>query len=149
MNKPMLKWLSVEIDNLQPKSRFGDILVFMPTEQDIRDTCELIKAKNYKNTVIFPLFARLSGSEQSKVFSRISARKIIVATNIAETSITIPGIKYVIDTGLARISRYNPRSRTTSLPVTRNIKKQCGSAKRKMRQGSKRDMHTAFFRTGV
>jgi len=107
-----------EIDNLQPKSRFGDILVFMPTEQDIRDTCELIKAKNYKNTVIFPLFARLSGSEQSKVFSRIPSRKIIVATNIAETSITIPGIKYVIDTGLARISRYNPRSRTTSLPVT-------------------------------
>ncbi|MGD9383393.1 MAG: ATP-dependent RNA helicase HrpA, partial [Desulfobacterales bacterium] len=78
----------------------------------------LIKARNYKNTVVFPLFARLSGSEQSKVFSRIPARKIIVATNIAETSITIPGIKYVIDTGLARISRYVPRSRTTSLPVT-------------------------------
>lgn len=106
------------IDDLQSKSPFGDILVFMPTEQDIRDTCELIKAKNYKNTVIFPLFARLSGPEQSKVFSHISARKIIVATNIAETSITIPGIKYVIDTGLARISRYVPRSRTTSLPVT-------------------------------
>ena len=106
------------IDDLQSKSPFGDILVFMPTEQDIRDTCELIKAKNYKNTVIFPLFARLSGSEQSKVFSPIPARKIIVATNIAETSITIPGIKYVIDTGLARISRYVPRSRTTSLPVT-------------------------------
>jgi ATP-dependent helicase HrpA len=106
------------IDDLQSKSPFGDILVFMPTEQDIRDTCELIKARNYKNTVIFPLFARLSGPEQSKVFSRIPARKIIVATNIAETSITIPGIKYVIDTGLARISRYIPRSRTTSLPVT-------------------------------
>ncbi|MFO7972917.1 MAG: ATP-dependent RNA helicase HrpA [Desulfobacterales bacterium] len=106
------------IDDLQSKSPFGDILVFMPTEQDIRDTCELIKAKNYKNTVVFPLFARLSGPEQSKVFSTIPARKIIVATNIAETSITIPGIKYVIDTGLARISRYLPRSRTTSLPVT-------------------------------
>ena len=106
------------IDDLQIKNRFGDILVFMPTEQDIRETCELIKARNYKNTFIFPLFARLAGSEQSKVFSSIPARKIIVATNIAETSITIPGIKYVIDTGLARISRYNPRSRTTSLPVT-------------------------------
>jgi ATP-dependent helicase HrpA len=106
------------IDDLQLKSPIGDILVFMPTEQDIRDTCDLIKSRNYKHTVIFPLFARLSGSEQSKVFSRSSARKIIVATNIAETSITIPGIKYVIDTGLARISRYVPRSRTTSLPVT-------------------------------
>ena len=106
------------IDNLQIRSRFGDILVFMPTEQDIRETCELIKGRNYKHTVIFPLFARLAGSEQSKVFSNISARKIIIATNIAETSITIPGIKYVIDTGLARISRYTPRSRTTSLPVT-------------------------------
>ncbi len=106
------------IDNLQIKSHVGDFLVFMPTEQDIRDTCELIKARNYKDTVIFPLFARLAGSEQSKVFSHIPSRKIIIATNIAETSITIPGIKYVIDTGLARISRYNPRSRTTSLPVT-------------------------------
>jgi len=106
------------IDNLQIKSPSGDILVFMPTEQDIRETCELIKARNYKNTVIFPLFARLAGSEQSKVFSHIPSRKIIIATNIAETSITIPGIKYVIDTGLARISRYTPRSRTTSLPVT-------------------------------
>ena len=90
----------------------------MPTEQDIRETCELIKGKNYKDTIIFPLFAKLAGSEQSKVFSQIPARKIIIATNIAETSITIPGIKYVIDTGLARISRYTPRSRTTSLPVT-------------------------------
>jgi len=106
------------IDNLQIKSRYGDILVFMPTEQDIRETCELIKARNYKNTVIFLLFARLAGSEQSKVFSQIPSRKIIIATNIAETSITIPGIKYGIDTGLARISRYTPRSRSTSLPVT-------------------------------
>ena len=106
------------IDKLQIKSRSGDILVFMPTEQDIRETCELIKGRNYKDTIIFPLFARLAGSEQSKVFSQIPARKIIIATNIAETSITIPGIKYVIDTGLARISRYTPRSRTTSLPVT-------------------------------
>ncbi|MBW2327237.1 MAG: DUF3418 domain-containing protein, partial [Deltaproteobacteria bacterium] len=91
---------------------------FMPTEQDIRETCELINGRKYKNTVIFPLFARLAASEQSRVFSNISARKIIVATNIAETSLTIPGIKYVIDSGLARISRYTPKSRTTALPVT-------------------------------
>jgi ATP-dependent helicase HrpA len=106
------------VDRLFKETDSGDMLVFMPTEQDIRETCELLREKNNKNASILPLFARLSASEQSRVFSRGSGRKIIVATNIAETSITIPGIKYVIDTGLARISRYTPRSRTTSLPVT-------------------------------
>jgi len=105
------------VDKLQKKSLYGDIIVFMPTEQDIRETCEILEGRNYKSAIILPLYARLSSSEQSKVFSRLAGRKIIVATNIAETSITIPGIKYVIDTGLARISRYNPRSRATSLPV--------------------------------
>ncbi len=106
------------INDVQKKSLSGDILVFMPTEQDIRETCDMLKGKDYKNVIVFPLFARLSAWEQSRVFKRISGRKIIVATNIAETSLTIPGIKYVIDTGLARISRYSPGSRTTSLPVT-------------------------------
>jgi len=106
------------VDRLFKETHSGDMLVFMPTEQDIRETCDLIREKNNKNATILPLFARLSASEQSRVFSRELSRKIIVATNIAETSITIPGIKYVIDTGLARISRYTPRSRTTSLPVT-------------------------------
>ena len=106
------------VDRLLKKTHSGDMLVFMPTEQDIRETCDLLKEKKDKNATILPLFARLSASEQSRVFSQIMGRKIIVATNIAETSITIPGIKYVIDTGLARISRYTPRSRTTALPVT-------------------------------
>ena len=105
------------VDKLQKKSPYGDIIVFMPTEQDIRETCEILQGRNYKSVIVLPLYARLSSPEQSKVFSRLAGRKIIVATNIAETSITIPGIKYVIDTGLARISRYTPRSRTTSLPV--------------------------------
>jgi len=106
------------VDRLFKKTDSGDMLVFMPTEQDIRETCDLVREKNDKNATVLPLFARLSASEQSRVFSRGLGRKVIVATNIAETSITIPGIKYVIDTGLARISRYTPRSRTTSLPVT-------------------------------
>ncbi|MBC8432994.1 MAG: ATP-dependent RNA helicase HrpA [Desulfobacterales bacterium] len=106
------------LDKLQRESPFGDILIFMPTEQDIRETREVIEGRQYKNVAVLPLFARLSAAEQSKVFAPMAARKIIIATNIAETSITIPGIKYVIDTGLARISRYTPRSRTTSLPVT-------------------------------
>jgi ATP-dependent helicase HrpA len=102
---------------LHRESPFGDILIFMPTEQDIRETLDLLEGRSLQGTSILPLYARLGASEQSKVFSRTSGRKIIVATNVAETSITIPGIKYVIDTGLARISRYTPSSRTTSLPV--------------------------------
>ncbi|MCF8068037.1 MAG: ATP-dependent RNA helicase HrpA [Desulfobacterales bacterium] len=95
----------------------GDILVFMPTEQDIRETCETISGGKEKNLTVLPLFARLSAAEQKRVFYSVPGRKVIVATNIAETSITIPGIKYVVDTGVARISQYVPRSRTTSLPV--------------------------------
>jgi ATP-dependent helicase HrpA len=100
------------------ESRYGgDILIFMPTEQDIRDTCELIEAKLDYDATVLPLFSRLPWTEQRRVFQPAPSRKIVVATNVAETSITIPGIRYVIDTGLARISQYNPRSRTTSLPV--------------------------------
>jgi ATP-dependent helicase HrpA len=105
------------VDKLQAESRHGDILVFMPTEQGIREACEMIEGRGYPDVNVLPLFARLSAAEQSKIFSHLPGRKIIVATNIAETSITIPGIKYVIDSGLARISQYAPRSRTTALPV--------------------------------
>lgn len=105
------------VDQLQGKDPFGDILVFMPTEQDIRDTCEAILGRKYPGVSVLPLFSRLSAREQGRVFGGTSGRKIIVSTNVAETSITIPGIKYVVDTGLARISRYSARTRTTSLPV--------------------------------
>ncbi len=105
------------VDTINRRGQYGDILVFMPTEQDIRETCELLEGRNYKNTFIYPLFARLPASEQSKIFAHPKGRKIIVATNVAETSITIPGIRYVVDTGLARISKYSPGSRTTALPV--------------------------------
>ncbi len=105
------------VEKLQQESPRGDILIFMPTEQDIRDAIELIKGRHDKGVTVLPLFARLSADEQAKIFRKTPGRKIIVATNIAETSITIPGIRYVIDTGLARISKYSPRSRTTALPV--------------------------------
>ena len=105
------------VEILLKKTGFGDILIFMPTERDIRETGDLIEGRRFKGVTVFPLFARLSALEQANVFSRIRGRKIIIATNIAETSITIPGIKYVIDTGLARISKYLPSSRITSLPV--------------------------------
>ncbi len=95
----------------------GDILVFMPTQQDIMDTCAMLTAGKDGNTTVLPLFGRLSSSEQQRVFARTKKRKIVVATNVAETSITIPGIRYMIDTGLARISEYNPGTRTRRLPV--------------------------------
>ena len=106
------------VDRLQRERPYGgDILVFMPTEQDIRETCELLEAKNHMGLTVLPLFARLSAGDQSRVFSPVRGRKVIVATNVAETSLTIPGIRYVVDTGLARISQYQPRTRTTALPV--------------------------------
>jgi ATP-dependent helicase HrpA len=109
--------------------RPGDMLVFMPSEQDIRETCELIEAEKPPGARVMPLFARLSSADQSRVFSRLPQKKIIVATNVAETSITIPGIRYVIDSGLARIARYSPRTRTTSLPVVPVSKSSCDQRK--------------------
>lgn len=106
------------VERIIKKSPFGDILVFMPTEQDIRETCEILEASRTPGTIVLPLYARLSAPAQSRVFKPAAGRKIIVATNIAETSITIPGIKYVVDTGLARISNYIPASRTTTLPIS-------------------------------
>lgn len=95
----------------------GDILVFMPTETDIRETVQRLEDKRYFNTIVLPLFGRMAAGDQQRIFQQTREEKIIVATNVAETSITIPRIKYVVDTGLARISQYNPRSRTQSLPV--------------------------------
>ncbi len=106
------------VETVCSKSRSGDILVFMPSEQDIGETMELIRGRQMAGTTVLPLFARLSAKEQSRVFSSQVGRKIIVATNVAETSLTIPGIKYVVDTGLARIPSYSPRTRTTALPVS-------------------------------
>ncbi len=106
------------VDEIQRQSRTGDILVFMPTERDIEETIELIQGRKYPGTLVLPLFARLSARDQARVFSRGVGRKIIVSTNVAETSLTIPGIRYVVDSGLARILHYSPRTRTTALPVT-------------------------------
>ncbi len=104
--------------NILSKTRAGDILIFMPTEQDIGETMEILRGKNLPGVAILPLFARLSAKEQTRVFATGAGRKVVVSTNVAETSLTIPGIKYVVDTGLARIPAYSPRTRTTALPVS-------------------------------
>jgi len=95
----------------------GDILIFLPGERDIHEMREMLAGARYPKCEIIPLFGRLANHEQQKIFNRSPLRKIIVATNIAETSITVPGIRYVIDTGLARISRYSPHTRTQRLPI--------------------------------
>ena len=105
------------VDALERGRDAGDILIFMPTERDIRETCDLLEGREHRDWTVYPLYARLSSAEQRRVFRSVRGRKIIVATNVAETSITIPGIRYVIDTGLARIARYNPRTRASGLPV--------------------------------
>jgi ATP-dependent helicase HrpA len=105
------------VEGIMRRRDSGDVLVFMPTEQDILETCERLEGRGYPNTAVLPLFGRLPWSRQKRVFS-VQGRKIVVATNVAETSLTIPGIKYVVDAGLARISRYMPGTRTTVLPVS-------------------------------
>ncbi|MDH5767134.1 MAG: ATP-dependent RNA helicase HrpA, partial [Gammaproteobacteria bacterium] len=95
----------------------GDILVFLTGERDIRDTTDFLRKAQLHNTEILPLLARLSSQEQNKIFHSSSQRRIILATNVAETSLTVPGIKYVIDTGYARISRYSWRSKMQRLPI--------------------------------
>ncbi|MBD2794235.1 ATP-dependent RNA helicase HrpA [Xenorhabdus sp. 5] len=95
----------------------GDILVFMSSEREIRDTADALNKQNFPHTEILPLFARLSNSEQNRIFQSHVGRRIILATNVAETSLTVPGIKYVIDTGYARISRYSYRTKVQRLPI--------------------------------
>ena len=95
----------------------GDILVFLSGERDIRDAARHLQKRQLHNTDVLPLLARLSASEQNKIFHQSSKRRIVLATNVAETSLTVPGIRYVIDSGLARISRYSWRSKIQRLPI--------------------------------
>ena len=95
----------------------GDVLLFLPTEKDIRSCAEILRGR-IKTHRILPLFGRLQTKDQRLIFKTSKEPKIVVATNVAETSVTVPGIRYVVDTGLARIGTYHPRSRTMRLPIT-------------------------------
>jgi ATP-dependent helicase HrpA len=114
--------------DLFTKEPKGDILVFLPTERDIRDCCQLLENK-IPQAVILPIFGRLPAADQRRIFQNFAQVKIVVATNVAETSVTVPGIRYVVDSGLARISYYNVRAKTTSLPVSRISKASCDQRK--------------------
>ncbi|CAL9475574.1 ATP-dependent RNA helicase HrpA [Streptomyces sp. enrichment culture] len=104
------------VDELQAEGP-GDILVFLSGEREIRDTADALLKKKLRNTEILPLYARLSHAEQHRVFQQHSGRRVVLATNVAETSLTVPGIKYVIDPGTARISRYSHRTKVQRLPI--------------------------------
>ena len=95
----------------------GDILVFLSGEREIRDTADALNKRDLPHTEVLPLYARLSNSDQNRVFHSHTGRRIILATNVAETSLTVPGIKYVIDPGTARISRYSFRTKVQRLPI--------------------------------
>jgi ATP-dependent helicase HrpA len=93
----------------------GDVLVFLSGEREIRDTAEALS--NFKNTEVLPLYARLPTAEQHKVFAAHTGRRVVLATNVAETSLTVPGVRYVVDPGNARISRYSRRLKVQRLPI--------------------------------
>ncbi|MCM1513018.1 MAG: ATP-dependent RNA helicase HrpA [Oxalobacter formigenes] len=95
----------------------GDILVFLPGEREIRDTAETLRRRLPPHTEILPLFSRLSAQEQEKIFKPTNARRIVLATNVAETSLTVPGIRFVIDPGLARVKRYSYRNKVEQLHI--------------------------------
>ncbi|WP_329546758.1 ATP-dependent RNA helicase HrpA [Streptomyces sp. NBC_01356] len=104
------------VEELQGEGK-GDILVFLSGEREIRDTADALTKKNYRFTEVLPLYARLSHAEQHRVFQQHTGRRIVLATNVAETSLTVPGIKFVIDPGTARISRYSHRTKVQRLPI--------------------------------
>ncbi|MBV2162673.1 MAG: ATP-dependent RNA helicase HrpA, partial [Comamonas sp.] len=95
----------------------GDVLVFLPGEREIREAAEALRKRHPPQTEILPLFARLSAEEQSRIFKPHGGRRIVLATNVAETSLTVPGIRYVVDSGLARVKRYSYRNKVEQLQV--------------------------------
>ncbi len=116
VDRDQLEGIFEAVDELCDEG-LGDILIFMNGEREIRDTADALGKRNLRDTEIVPLYARLSAGEQNKIFQPHAGRRIVLATNVAETSLTVPGIKYVIDPGTARISRYSYRTKVQRLPI--------------------------------
>jgi len=118
-------WLDGLCDAVDELARIdtGDMLVFLPTERDIHEAAKVLRGRTLprddsaRKTEVLPLYARLSAAQQQRIFARHSHRRIVLATNVAESSLTVPGIRYVIDVGTARVSRYSARSKTQRLPI--------------------------------
>ncbi len=114
--EPLAKAMLETVNEISEMPR-GNVLIFLPGEREIRETAHALKRKGPKGFDILPLYSRLSIAEQNKVFAQGKERRIILATNVAETSLTVPGIRYVIDPGMARVSRYSFRSKVQQLPI--------------------------------
>jgi ATP-dependent helicase HrpA len=132
------------VDELGNESA-GDILIFMSGEREIRDTADALSKRDLRHTEILPLYARLSNSEQNRVFQPHGGRRIVLATNVAETSLTVPGIKYVIDPGTARISRYSYRTKVQRLPIE-PVPRRPPTSVRPLRPRVGRDLYSSLFR---
>jgi ATP-dependent helicase HrpA len=105
------------VQELMAESRDGDVLVFLSGEREIRDTADALRGRLHDDVEVLPLYARLSSAEQQRVFQTHRNRRVVLATNVAETSLTVPGIKYVVDPGFARMSRYSARLKVQRLPI--------------------------------
>jgi len=109
--------ITAVVDEITAEDPRGDVLVFLPGEREIRDVHRALEKRQYRSTEVLPLYARLSARDQDRVFNPGPQRRIVLATNVAETSLTVPRIRYVIDPGDARIKRYSPRSKIDRLHV--------------------------------
>ncbi len=113
----LVRGISQAIDELTPSDPRGDFLVFLPGEREIRDVHKALEGRRLPHTEILPLYARLSSAAQERVFQPGTGRRVVLATNVAETSITVPRIRFVIDTGLARVNRYSQRAKVQRLQI--------------------------------
>lgn len=116
-DKDFLNTVIHAVDEAELHDPLGDILIFLPGEREIRETTHALQQHSMRDTEILPLYSRLSPAEQDRVFKTHRGRRIVLATNVAETSLTVPGIRFVIDSGLARISRYSSQSKVQRLPI--------------------------------
>jgi ATP-dependent helicase HrpA len=117
MQQGSVEHLAAVLDEITSEDPRGDVLIFLPGEREIRDTHLLLSRRQYRETEIMPLYARLSAGDQDRVFKPGIKRRVVLATNVAETSLTVPRIRYVIDTGTARVKRYSQRSQLERLHV--------------------------------
>ncbi|EQD53305.1 ATP-dependent RNA helicase hrpA, partial [mine drainage metagenome] len=109
--------VAAALDEITSSDGRGDVLVFLPGEREIREVHLVLERRRYRHTEVLPLYARLSASEQDRVFHPGAARRVVLATNVAETSLTVPRIRYVIDSGSARVNRYSARSQIERLYI--------------------------------
>ena len=115
--RTLLDGIVAACDEIQKDKSIGDVLVFLPGEREIRDAHQALERRKYRHTEVLPLYARLSAKDQDRVFHPGPQRRIVLATNVAETSLTVPRIHYVIDPGVARVKRYSPRQKLDRLHI--------------------------------